>query len=254
MSTLPTMTSSIPNWLSLEIAQRMEEKLSIVRLSPQHIFHSGCLQPKIIYRHFPNARNYSSDLSVQRSPLTNLISQILKRPTLKFVSLDDVVCQHAIDLVWSNLELQHHSSPEELIKAWERLLKPESLLMFSYLGPDTAKELRTMGCLDHALPSTWDMHDVGDALSQSGFAEPVMDMEYITLEYDNAELLFKDAVELGFGVSEQINGLGVDGFTNPLQLTLEVVYGHAWTPKQRLSRSTMGVATIDIDQIVRQKT
>jgi malonyl-CoA O-methyltransferase len=253
MPTFPTMTSSIPHWLSLEIAKRMEEKLSIIKLSPQHIFQSGSLHPEIIYQRYPKAINYCSDVRFRQSIFRNLFLKLSKRPAFKFALPADEALRHSMDLVWSNLELHIHSSPESLITAWEKLLKPEALLMFSYLGPDTGKELRQIAGLVPSLSSSWDMHDVGDALGKSGFAEPVMDMEYITLKYDNHDLLLKDIVELGLSNDGLMDKKQVFELKEPLQLTLELVYGHAWMPKQRLSKSNMGVATIEIDQIIRQK-
>lgn len=253
MPTFPTMTSSIPHWLSLEIAKRMEEKLSIIKLSPQHIFQSGSLHPEIIYQRYPKAINYCSDVRFRQSIFRNLFLKLSKRPAFKFALPADEALRHSMDLVWSNLELHIHSSPESLITAWEKLLKPEALLMFSYLGPDTGKELRQIAGLVPSLSSSWDMHDVGDALGKSGFAEPVMDMEYITLKYDNHDLLLKDIVELGLSNDRLMGKKQIFELKEPLQLTLELVYGHAWMPKQRLSKSNMGVATIEIDQIIRQK-
>jgi malonyl-CoA O-methyltransferase len=253
MPTLPTMTTSIPHWLSLEIAKRMDEKLSIIKLSPQNIFQSGCIHPKIIYQRYPNAINYCSDVRFRQSIFRSLYSRLNKQPVFKLALPVDETLLHLMDLVWSNLELQNHSNPESLIAVWEKLLKPEALLMFSYLGPDTGKELRQIVGLETSLASSWDMHDVGDALAKSGFAEPVMDMEYITLKYDNHELLIKDIFELGLSTDGSIDKEKISELKEPLQLTLELVYGHAWVPKQRLSKSNMGVATIEVDQIIRQK-
>lgn len=254
MPTLPTVTPSIPHWLSLEIAQRMEEKLSIIKLNPQCIFQSGCLHAEIIYRRFPKAIHYCSDRSSQLASFKNLLLKLVRKPVLKFALPIDGVLRHALDMVWSNLELHNHSSPEETIAIWEKLLKPEGLLMFSYLGPDTGKELRQITGYKSSLLSSWDMHDMGDVLAKSGFAEPVMDMEYITLKYDSHDLLWKDVVDLGLGTPGLLEKEQVLKFNLPLQLTLELVYGHAWVPKQRLSKSNMGVATIGIDQIMRPKT
>jgi malonyl-CoA O-methyltransferase len=59
--------------------------------------------------------------------------------------------------------------------------------MFSCFGPDTLRELRehlpvALGWPAPAHEFT-DMHDWGDMLAQAGFAEPVMDMERITLTF-----------------------------------------------------------------------
>ena len=251
MSTSPTLFPAIPDWLSLEIAQRMEEKLSIVKLNPQEIYQSGCLHPAILHKRFPQAKNYCSKLGTGNAPWQRLFFALINRPFIEQISQADPKYRHAMDLAWSNLELQHHSQPELLIQEWERLLKPSSLLMLSYLGPDTGQELRQEGSKN--LPSAWDMHDVGDALAKAGFAEPVMDMEYITLEYESLELLRKDALELGLIQDQTPSEWKLPTQMNQLKLTLEVVYGHAWTPEKRSSKSKDGIATISVDQIVRRK-
>jgi malonyl-CoA O-methyltransferase len=253
MSTLPTLTTAIPDWLSLEIANRMMDKLTVVKLEAEHIFHSGSVQLGLMHKRFPKARHYCSNAKLEHSSIQRLLLQLLKRPSVQFHSTDALRPQHLMDLVWSNLELQHHPQPELLVQSWERLLKPESLLMFAYLGPDTGKELRLMGGASEPIAGAWDMHDVGDALLKSGFAEPVMDMEYITLEYEHLDLLLKDAMELGLVDEKGSDLIKANPELAPLKMTLEVVYGHAWTPERRLSKSHDGVAKIGIDQILRSK-
>jgi malonyl-CoA O-methyltransferase len=88
-----------------------------------------------------------------------------------------------------------------------------------------------------------DMHDVGDMLVAAGFADPVMEMEQITLTYDDARAVMQDLRSIGAhnataGRSQGLMGKGVwrqvqqnyeqlrrDG---KLPATFEVVYGHAW--------------------------
>ena len=253
MSTLLKLTPSIPDWLSLEIANRMMEKLTIIKLQAEHIFHSGSVQLGLMHKRFPKARHYCSNAKLEHSSIQRLLLQLLRRPSVQFHSTDALRPQHLMDLVWSNLELQHHDQPELLVQSWERLLKPESLLMFAYLGPDTGKELRVIDGASEPIAGAWDMHDVGDALLKSGFAEPVMDMEYITLEYEHPDLLLKDAIELGLVVEKGSDLIKANHELAPLKMTLEVVYGHAWTPERRLSKSHDGVAKIAVDQILRSK-
>ena len=103
-----------------------------------------------------------------------------------------------------------------------------------------------------SVQSPWDMHDVGDALLKAGFCEPVMDMEYITLDYETLDLLMADAFDLGLLNTK--NPKRSDWPQDlPLKITLEVVYGHAWTPTHDLSKAEAGIATISPEQIVRAK-
>jgi malonyl-CoA O-methyltransferase len=121
--------------------------------------------------------------------------------------------------------------------------------MFSCLGPDTLMELRTLyRSLNWPAPSHefTDMHDWGDMLLSAGFAEPVMDMERITLTFATPERLLQELRGLGrnlrLGRFAGLRGRRwhrqlLDGLAQaPLQLTFEVIYGHAFKP-HRVCRS-----------------
>ncbi len=126
--------------------------------------------------------------------------------------------------------------------------------MFSTLGPDTLKELRQAfhGVDDYNhLNRFADMHDIGDMLVQAGFSEPVMDMEYLTLTYDDVRGVLQDLK--GIGANNATSGrskglMGKQAWTRLLEnyeklrcdgklpATYEVVYGHAWKPVPRVTR------------------
>jgi malonyl-CoA O-methyltransferase len=96
-----------------------------------------------------------------------------------------------------------------------------------------------------------DMHDVGDMLMQAGFADPVMEMEYITLTYDDLRGLLNDLKAIGAHNATAGRGRGLMGKQawarllgnyeqlrrdGKLPATYEVVYGHAWKPQPRTTR------------------
>ena len=91
------------------------------------------------------------------------------------------------DRVWSNLMLHWLDDPLPALRELHRVLEVSGLLCFATLGPDTLKELRVaaqkVGAGDTA-KRFLDMHDLGDMLVASGFGDPVMDMEMITLSYN----------------------------------------------------------------------
>jgi malonyl-CoA O-methyltransferase len=100
-----------------------------------------------------------------------------------------------------------------------------------------------------SLLSPWDMHDMGDALLAERFSDPVMDMEYLTLDYEKSELLLADVsalklMHLAPHAAPAMNVL-------PKKLTLEVVYGHAWAIGKHLAKARDSVAYIDPNQIGR---
>ncbi len=87
-----------------------------------------------------------------------------------------------------------------------------------------------------------DMHDLGDALVQAGFADPVMEMESVTLEYEKVESLARDLKSVGAtALASRQPGLVGKGRwkrmveryesfrrNGVLPATYEIVYGHAW--------------------------
>lgn len=247
MPTISTVSNTLPKFLSLEIAKRMEDKLSIVRMEPQTICHVGQVDIELLGRRYPKAKHFSTNPYLIAKGFKKAFLNLMNRPCLEPVA-------GKVDLIWSNLELQHDKTPGLLIKKWRELLKVDALLMFSYLGPDTGKEISNYFDSEDlkSIPSPWDMHDVGDALLKAGFSEPVMDMECITLDYETLDLLIADAFDLGLinTRTPKCSDLPAD---LALKITLEVVYGHAWTPASDLAKVEGGVATISPDQIVRVK-
>jgi malonyl-CoA O-methyltransferase len=100
------------------------------------------------------------------------------------------------------------------------------------------------------LVSPWDMHDMGDALLAERFADPVMDMEFLNLDYSVSALALTDAIALNLvdPVSKNRPNLG----QLPEKLTLEVVYGHAWVIGKNLAKVKNQMAYIDPNQITRK--
>ncbi len=158
-----------------------------------------------------------------------------------------------VQMVWANMLLHHQADPQALIGQWHRALAVDGFLMFSCLGPDTLRELRAvhaaMGWPAPAHEFT-DMHDWGDMLVQAGFAEPVMDMERITLTFETPERLLQELRELGRNLSvgrfaglrgqawrrqwlQAVAERGERDREGRLKLSFEVIYGHALKPANR---------------------
>jgi malonyl-CoA O-methyltransferase len=140
--------------------------------------------------------------------------------------------------------------------------------MFSTYGPDTLKELRGAFARiprSHHVHAFVDMHDLGDMLLAAGFADPVMDMEMLTLEYADVGALVAD-----LRASGQTNALAArrrglmsrdewqqmisayegERRQGRLPASVEVVYGHAW--KGVPTRISDGRAVVRFDRTVRR--
>jgi malonyl-CoA O-methyltransferase len=170
----------------------------------------------------------------------------------------------SVDMLWANMALHEADDPQALLAEWHRALKVGGFLMFSCLGPDTAIELRglyqQLGWPPAGHDLT-DMHDWGDMLVQAGFAEPVMDMERITLTFATPVSLLQELGELGrnfhparfaglrgrqWRVALE-NALAKHLKTDPdgrLSLTFEVIYGHALKPQPKIKVSAMSSVSV----------
>jgi malonyl-CoA O-methyltransferase len=73
------------------------------------------------------------------------------------------------------------------------------------------------------------MHNLGDALLHSGFADPVLDAEYFTLTYREQQQLQHELRVTGFIADESLELLEKNT-KGVIPLTYEVIYGHAWQP------------------------
>lgn len=152
--------------------------------------------------------------------------------------------QASAGLIWSNLLLHWLDDPLPVFAETHRLLDVGGLIMFSTFGPDTLKELRAAFAdgRDHTQRFI-DMHDLGDMLVASGFADPVMDMEVITLTYTTLDGLFADLRGAGATCAMASRNRALSGRQSwaaartayealrregRLPATFEVVYGHAW--------------------------
>lgn len=260
------MTQAI-RWLQDEIAERMLQKLDIVKLDVKAALLVPAFPGKYlsaITKRFPGVRInsvYEEDLSGISS--LSFKASLFRRRIFNGAqncSLEDylksgklALPDNSVDFIFSDLLLQDLADPRHFLQECWRVLKEGGLFSFSYLGPDTGKELRSVDSdivkLKNLL-SPWDMHDMGDALLGERFSDPVMDMEFLNLGYESDVLLLADAGALKLIESAPTNTL--EKGLLPQKLTLEVVYGHAWAIGKQLARVQDNVAYIDVNQIGRK--
>jgi len=187
-----------------------------------------------------------------------------RRPALVCADIERLpLATGCAQLAFSNLALQWCKA-ENAFAEVARVLEPGGLFLFSTFGPDTLKELRAAFAAadrhDH-VNSFVDMHDLGDALVAAGLADPVMEMEMITLEYASVEAVARDLKAIGAGnaLPDRPRGLSGRGRWRQvaesyerhrrdgvLPASWEVIYGHAW--KVAPKRLADGRQVIDFQQ------
>lgn len=259
--------------LQNEVCARMLARLQYVKVDPAAILDAGAGTGNAIAglrARFPRARIIALDLALSmlrraRGRIPGWARLLLRRAAPLPVCADIErlpLADGRVGLAWSSLALQWINDPARAFSEIYRILAPGGLLMFSTFGPDTLTELRAaFRSIDGRthVNRFLDMHDIGDMLVRGGFADPVMDMERLTLTYGDVRELMRDLKAIGahnvtqgrppglFGKSrvaamaQNYEALRRDG---RLPATFEVVYGHAWKPAPRLSATGRPVIEI----------
>jgi malonyl-CoA O-methyltransferase len=239
-------------WLHREVARRMATRLDLLKLQPQRVVdwwsHGGGGQTHLL-DHYAKARHVVVepaawlDVSKARSARPWWRALTLGR-TIE--TLPDSTEIAPAELLWSNMMLHWQADLRALLAAWHRTLEVEGMLMFSCLGPDTLATLRQLYRRQgwgEAASAFVDMHDLGDALIEAGFTDPVMDMELITLTWDSPAALLAELRAVGGNTApSRWAGLRTPRWRAQLEATIaqelgdgdgrvklgfEIVYGHA---------------------------
>lgn len=260
--------------LAHEVERRMAERLAYIRHEPARILEASCAVTglAVLRDRYPEAEIVAINAArgmLRRArdarPLAARVRAALGAGRERFVCAEISAVPlrtGACAMLWSNLALAWSVDPAATIREWQRVLEVGGLLMFSTYGPDTLKELRAAfaDSAPHAHPFV-DMHDVGDALVAAGFADPVMDMEMITLTYPSPAGLFADLRGSGqrnahAGRRRTLTGarrwaracaaygdLARDG---RVPASFEIVYGHAWKAAPRVAADGRSIIRIDL--------
>ncbi|MDO9195160.1 biotin synthase [Rhodoferax sp.] len=242
-------------WLHEEVARRMEERLEWIKLKPENWAHwepvrGGLQAHALLNRRYPDAGCFVVEADKAR---TAYAAKKMASPWWQpsrwtgTAPRFEAPTDGAVQMLWANMALHMAADPQGLMAQWHRALAVDGFVMFSCLGPDTLQELRGLyQSLGWPAPSHefTDMHDWGDMLVATGFAEPVMDMERITLTFETPQRLLEELRGLGRNLNSQrfpaMRGRQWHGQLHqalagaPLRLTFEVIYGHAFKPRPRL--------------------
>jgi len=249
--------------LQQEVAERLVERMNLMTMKPISILDAGSgtgFVSQLLAERFPKADITALDLAYNMLQQAKSKRSFKQRWNKQFHYVNAEVenlplADASVELVISGLTLQWCQDLPKVFKEFRRVLVPGGLLLFSTFGPDTLNELRESWAEVDELPHVnafADMHDVGDALMQSGFLDPVMDMEMLTVTYKDVKTVMSDLKQIGAhnvmqGRSHTMTGktklqkmikayeqFRVDGV---LPVSHEIVYGHAWMPEEKKRKS-----------------
>lgn len=261
-------------FLAQEIGTRMLERLEVIKIQPTCIVDMGAgpgYFSQKLQQLYPRAKVLAIDVAETILPRHNFWQRWRRHPHALVADAHQLPLEsQSVDFIFCNFMLYQSWDMSQLLQEWRRILKPQGLLLFSSLGPDTLKEFR-LACaqVDNTprIQTFMDMHDVGDLLLKAQFADPVMDMEYLTIHYDKFNTLLRDIQHAGTGmpVKETSPFPGRDYWQQVAQcyepfrheqqlpVTCEVIYGHAWAPERLSFRAENGEVSIPVSQLLKRK-
>mgnify|MGYP006278152303 CR=1 FL=1 len=265
--------------LQREVRDRLHQRLTYFRLAPSRILDLGAgpaASAPALSARYPKAELVALDLSLAMLAQAPSPRWPWRRRRAVAVCGDMhalPLADASIDLIVSSLALQWSGDPEPVFAECARVLRPGGLLLFSSLGPDTLQELKAALGPNAPVNTFLDMHDVGDAMVRAGLGAPVLDVEHLTLCYEQARSVMRDLKAIGASYAGPPRHSGLRGrawlatvearyeafrHEGRLPATFEVVYGHGFRP-ERDDRPQDGttvpggaVAHFPVDRIVKR--
>lgn len=236
--------------LQAEVAAELLTRLDAFDFAPSVVLDLGCGTGRVtreLKRRYPRALVIALDLAPgmlraarRNQPLWRRFARVcgdaLRLPLISA----------SVDVVFSSLVLQWCEPLDSALAEVRRVLRPDGHFAFSTFGPDTLMELRAAWAEvdEHTHVNRFiDMHGVGESLTHTGLAEPVLDVDRIELGYPDALTLMRDLKAIGAHnatagrprtllgrermrrVSAAYETFRRDG---QLPATYEVIYGASW--------------------------
>lgn len=258
-----------PPWLHAEVARRMAERLSFIKLQPAHVLDASPAlgaSAEALRAAYPNAelRWHEADpVLAARAAQARPQGWWQKLRGAPSTQVDTLPARPEVELLWSNMALHACADLPDVLARWQASIAVGGFVMFSCLGPDSFVELRPLYARrgwGRPAPDWWDMHDIGDLVLKAGFADPVMDQERLTLTWASPDSLLTDLRALGGNVAPaRFQGLRGRAWQAALKaeletlrdhdgrlaLTVELVFGHAFKAAPRINVAAETQVSLD---------
>ena len=178
----------------------------------------------------------------------------------------------SVDLLLANLVLPW-VLPEALFAEARRVLRPDGLLLFATVGPDTLIELRRAWlAADDAVHvhAFWDAQTLGDLVVRAGLEEPVLDVDRLSISYTELSHVIRDlrasgATNTAAGRRPGLTGRGRwqrfaealwrergRGGEGRLNLSVELIFGQAFGSRRGVGRAGAEVV-VPVERIGRKR-
>ena len=199
-----------------ELADRMIQRTEYMQIKPVNIVDLGSgrgIDINKLSHRFKQAKIYGIDIVDKLLKYKNAICADIVQLPIK---------QNYFSIIWSNMTLAYINN-DNLQAVFQNILyslKNNGMLMMCSLGTNSFIEIGNIKRTNFL-----DMHNIGDMLLDLGFSDPVIDIDTISIEYqDNTNI--KSDIYILTGQ----NDFQIPNMCN--MLTLELVYIQAWKDKK----------------------
>jgi malonyl-CoA O-methyltransferase len=244
-------------WLHDEVRERLLARLEPLLVAPARVLDLGCATGRgslALAARYPGAEVLAIDASLRMCEQAAVACRTMPNVRVIAAAAEALPLPDAeSDLVFANLLLPW-CAPDRVLVECARVLRPGGAVVLSTLGPDSLLELRrAWAAVDrgsHVQPFL-DMHDLGDLLLAAGLADPVVDVDRLSLSYGSPQQLLGELRAMGVRNAWPTRAPTLTGrhrwqrFVAALAgssrngrsaLTLELVFGHAWKAERTPAR------------------
>ncbi len=233
--------------IAREAGIELLSRLELMTIVPDVIIDAGCAtgeEARGLCVLYPQAKIVSLDQSTTMLHACKAAELLLLNADATLLPLKN----ESVDIFFANLLLPWLTNLEHSFKEWRRIMKDEGLILFSTLGLDTLKAYQPL--FAGLMPSMTDMHDIGDLLMQCGFSDPVVDVSYITLSYQDPNKFIAELVKTGMlqhAIDPTLLGEA------PYLAEFEIIFGHAFAPAESDAAqvSSDGIAYFPLNKLRR---
>jgi malonyl-CoA O-methyltransferase len=225
-------------------------RLEPMLVDAKSIIDLGCATGtacKALAKRYRGAQIIGVDQSANMLQRANRKKPWLAKYSFLEASADAIpLADQSVDLVFCNQLLPWVDDAPLVFAEVNRLLRKGGLFIFASLGPDSFSALRrAWQASDHGVHvnNFPDMHDLGDAAVRAGLSDPVLDVDRLTVTYENTAALFRDLTGSAARnclanralfltgkdrFAAMSRELQTPGSSATIELELELVYGHCW--------------------------
>lgn len=240
--------------VAIEAGEEILSRLDWMAIKPNIMIDVGCGTGELstqLQKRYPQAQLIAFDSSQAMLEQTKNFGMTCICAQAESLPLRD----RSVDLIFANFLLPWHANIKQLFREWQRILKPNGLLMLTALGLDTMDEWRNIFVDEEFMLQLIDIHDLGDCLIKEGFADPVLDVNHYTLSYRDKKKLLMELLASGMvmGPSTLLDDLKPTE-EGAWSVNYEVIYAHAFAPNKPINSEREIKIPLSQTQLLRTKS